>query len=138
MTTSKAISTTRRNSGRTLHREGKPTLSHCQLNPPLSHPWDILHAPQNHKHRILADLMHPATGLLHKSLQDSPKLSSNFITIVILLLISSCSTSYKIAVFFFTVVNNYFIALPSINRSSTPLVPILILDSLNELYLTKP
>lgn len=82
--------------------------------------------------------MHPAKGLFTKNFQDSAKLSSNFITIVVLLLISSCSTSYKISGFFFTAVNNYFIAFPSINRSSTPLVQILILDSLKYLYLTKP
>lgn len=81
--------------------------------------------------------MHPAMGLLHQK-------PSGLIKTLLKLhyhsppIISSCSTGYKIAVFFFTVVNNYFIALPSVNRFSTPLVPVLILGSLNDLYLTKP
>lgn len=76
--------------------------------------------------------MHPAMGLLHQK-------PSGFIKTLLKLhyysppIISSCSTGYKIAV-----VNNSFIALPSVNRFSTPLVPVLILGSLNDLYLTKP
>lgn len=85
VTTSKAVSTTR-NSGSTLPKEGKPTLSHyVNLIHCSPTPGTFYMLPKSMNIEPWPTSCIQLWDSFTKNLQDSSKLSSNFITIVLLL-----------------------------------------------------